>query len=67
LKANFRVAGTKFSRKTSGNRYIASLDKNKNEIKILLIYYKNDIGNKNETFTWKKIIKTNYDDYDFLN
>jgi hypothetical protein len=67
LKADFRIAGTKFSRKASGNRYIISLDKNKNEIKILLIYHKNDIGDKNETLTWKKIIRANYDDYDFLN
>jgi hypothetical protein len=67
LKAGFRVASTKFSRKASGNRYIVSLDKQKNEIKILLIYHKNDIGDKNETLAWKKIIKDNYDDYDFLN
>jgi hypothetical protein len=65
LKADFRVAGTKFSRKASGNRYIISLDKN--EIKILLIYHKNDIGDKNETLAWKKIIRANYDGYDFLN
>ncbi len=67
LKADFRIASTKFSRKASGNRYILSLDKSKKEIKILLMYHKDDIGNKNETATWKKMIKDNYDAYDFLN
>jgi ribosome biogenesis GTPase A len=43
------------------------LDKNKNELKILLVYHKNDIGDKNETATWKKIIKDNYKGYNFLN
>jgi hypothetical protein len=65
-KIYFRVAGTNFSRKSSGNRCIVSLDKEKNEIKILLVYHKNDIGTKNETITWKKIIKDNYDGYSFL-
>ncbi len=67
FKSDFRVAGTKFSRKASGNRYIVSLDKNKNELRILLIYHKNNIGDKNETATWKKIIKDNYAGYNFLN
>ncbi len=66
FKADFRVASTKFSRKALGNRYIFSLDKSKKEIKILLMYHKDDIGTKNETATWKKIIKDNYDAYDFL-
>ena len=35
------------------------------EIKILLVYHKSDIGDKNETATWKKIIRNNYSDYDF--
>ncbi|MCF7795365.1 hypothetical protein K9M50_03335 [Patescibacteria group bacterium] len=65
-KMYFRVAGTNFSRKSSGNRYIFSLDKNINEIKILLVYHKNDIGAKNETVAWKKLIKNNYDTYNFL-
>ena len=66
FKADFRVAGTNFSRKASGNRYIIALDNNKNEIKILLMYHKNDIGDRNETSSWKNIIKDNYSDYDFL-
>lgn len=66
LKADFRIAGTKFSRKASGNRYIASLDKKKNEFRILLMYHKNDISDKNETAAWKKIIRDSYKGYDFL-
>lgn len=66
FKIEFRVAGTNSSKKNSGNRYIISLDKAKNEIKILLVYHKNDIGNRNETATWKKIIRNNYNDYNFL-
>ena len=64
LKMEFRVAGTNFSRKTSGNRCILSLNKKTREIKILLVYHKSDIGNKNETATWKKIIRDNYVGYD---
>ena len=66
FKKEFRVAGTNFSKKNSGNRYIISLDKDKNEIKMLLVYHKNDIGDKNETAKWKKIIKNNYNEYSFL-
>ncbi len=66
LKANFRIASTKYSRKASGNRYILSLDKRKKVIKILLMYHKDDIGDKNETVAWKKIIRDNYNAYDFL-
>ncbi len=65
-KIYFRIAGTKFSKKSSGNRYIISLVKNKNEIRILLMYHKNDLGSKNETSAWKKIIRDNYNVYDFL-
>lgn len=65
LKMEFRVAGTNCSRKASGNRCILSLNKKTKEIKILLVYHKSDIGDKNETAAWKKIIRDNYNDYDF--
>lgn len=65
LKMEFRVAGTNCSRKASGNRCILSLNKETNEIRILLVYHKSDIGDKNETATWKKIVRSNYSDYDF--
>lgn len=65
LKMEFRVAGTSYSKKASGNRCILSLNKTIKEIKILLLYHKSDIGNKNETVTWKKMIRDNYNTYDF--
>ncbi|MBU2542170.1 hypothetical protein KJ785_01250 [Patescibacteria group bacterium] len=64
-KTEFRIAGTKFSRKKSGNRCIVALNKKTREIKILLVYHKNDIGGNNETVAWKKIIRENYEGYDF--
>ena len=65
LKMQFRVAGTNFSKKTSGNRCILSANRKTREIRILLVYHKNDLGGKNETVTWKKLIRDNYSDYYF--
>ncbi|MFH1412868.1 MAG: hypothetical protein ABIG10_02460 [bacterium] len=64
-KTEFRIAGTKYSRKKSGNRCIIAAHKKIREIKILLVYHKDDIGGNNETATWKKIIRENYIDYTF--
>ena len=64
-KTEFRVARTKYSRKNSGNRCIIAIHKKVKEIKILLVYHKDDIGGNNETATWKKIIRENYKDYTF--
>ena len=65
FKMEFRVAGTACSRKSSGNRCILSLDKKTGEIKVLLVYHKFYIDNRNETSSWKKIIRENYNDYSF--
>lgn len=65
LKMEFRVFGTNSSKKASGNRCILSLNKGTKEIKILLVYHKSDISSTNETATWKKIIRDNYNCYDF--
>ncbi len=65
-KLEFSVAGTKTSRHKSGNRYIVALDTQKNEITILLVYHKNDLGKGNETVNWKKLIKNNYIEYSIL-
>lgn len=62
-KMEFRIAGTKQSRKASGNRCIIAINKENKTINILLIYHKNDLGNKNETEKWKKLIKNNYPEY----
>lgn len=49
-KYDFKIAGSKESTKTSGNRCIVYIDNDKDLIKILLIYNKNDLPkNKNET------------------
>ncbi len=61
-KTEFKIA-TKESAKSSGNRCIIVQDKEKKEVKILLVYCKNDIQNNNETVWWKNIIKENYSAY----
>lgn len=66
IKTEFRIAGTKESRKASGNRCIVLLNQDKEEITILLVYNKNDLRDKNETAQWRKIIKENYKDYSNL-
>ena len=63
VKSEFRVAGTKESRKSSGNRCIVAVHKDVKTVYVLLVYHKNDIGDKNETACWKEIIKENYAEY----
>jgi hypothetical protein len=63
IKTKFRVAGTKESAKTSGNRCIVAVDYMKREVKILLVYGKTDLRGHNETAEWQKIIKENYPEY----
>lgn len=63
IKLDIRIFGTKDSARASGNRVIVAWYVNKKEVKILLVYSKNDISTKNETVEWKKIIKDNYKDY----
>lgn len=65
FKMEFRVFGTKYSRKASGNRCIISLNRKTKEIRVLLVYHKSDIGDKNETATWKRIIRDSYSGYNF--
>lgn len=65
FKMEFRVAGTACSRKSSGNRCILVLNKSTGEIKVLLVYHKSFIDDKNETASWKKIIRENYSEYSF--
>ncbi len=60
VKTEFRIAGTKQSRKGSGNRCILAIHNDSKVVSVLLVYNKNDLGNKNETAQWKKIIKEEY-------
>ncbi|BFT95088.1 MAG: hypothetical protein MNSN_08250 [Minisyncoccus archaeiphilus] len=66
VKTEFRVAGTKDSRKASGNRCIVLLDDEKNTVVVLLVYNKNDLRDDNETVQWQKMIKENYKEYAYL-
>lgn len=63
VKTEFRIAGTKQSRKSSGNMCIIAIQKDVNIIYILLVYHKNDLGGGNKTARWKQIIKENYKQY----
>lgn len=67
IKTEFKIAGSKESAKTSGNRCIAAWHKNDNFVSILLVYGKTDLssGNK-ETDEWKRIIKYYYPQYKYL-
>ena len=66
VKTKFRVAGTKESAKTSGNRCIVAFHTNKQFVSVLLVYSKTDIGSRNETAEWQKLIKNNYPEYRHL-
>ena len=63
IKTKFRVIDTKESANTSGNRCIVLLNKSMRLVSILLVYCKTDIDEKNETASWKAIIKENYPEY----
>ena len=63
IKTEFRVAGTKQSRKRSGNRCIVAVQKDIKMVYVLLVYHKNDLGDGKETVKWKQKIKENYNQY----
>lgn len=60
IKLDFKIAGTKESAKSSGNRAIVFVDSTSYICRILLIYSKNEICMPNETQKWQKIIKENF-------
>jgi len=62
-KTEFKISGSRESRHGSGNRCIVAVHKDKNLLRVLLVYHKNDLGNGNETATWRQIIKENYPEY----
>ncbi len=63
VKTEFRIAGSKKSRKSSGNRCIVAVHRDTRMVYVLLVYHKNDLGGSNETARWKQIIKENYNQY----
>jgi len=62
-KTEFRVAQTKESRKSSGNRCIIAVEKDTNTVYVLLVYNKTDMRGSQETVAWKVIIRENYAQY----
>jgi len=66
VKTKFKIANTKKSAKTSGNRCIVAWHENNHSVSVLLVYGKTDLSGTNETAEWKKIIKKNYSEYKHL-
>lgn len=63
IKTKFKVAGTKESAKTSGNRCVVAWYPEKRLVSVLLVYAKTDLGDGNETAQWERIIKENYPEF----
>ena len=63
VKTKFKVAGTKESAKTSGNRCIVTWIPDKQLVHVLLIYAKTDLGGGNETARWAGLVRGNYAEY----
>jgi len=63
IKTKFKIAGSRESAKTSGNRCIVAWHLDKRSVSVLLVYNKTDLAGGNETARWKKIIKDNYPPY----
>lgn len=66
IKTEFRVDGTKDSAKSSGNRCIVAWHIDKQAVVVLLVYSKTDIAGRNETTTWKSLVRDNYREYNGL-
>jgi|SRR5680860_1102479 len=62
-KTEFRVHGTHESRHASGNRCIIAVYKNNCVVNVLVVYHKNDLDGRNETASWKNLVKKNYPEY----
>lgn len=66
IKTKFKIAKTKESANSSGNRCIVAWSENKHLVSVLLVYGKTHLSGNNETAEWKKIIKDNYSEYKHL-
>jgi len=60
IKLYFKVAGTKDSAKSSGNRAIVFLNDRLCVARVLLVYSKEEICEPNETAKWQKTIDDQY-------
>lgn len=66
LKSNFKIAGTRESAKSSGNRCIAIVNEDTRRVSIVLVYHHGDLGKGNETVLWKHMVTANYPEFAFL-
>lgn len=62
-KTEFKIVGTQESRHGLGNRCIVAIHKISNQVKVLLVYGKTDLGGGKETTRWKNMVKENYPQY----
>ena len=61
VKDKFKIARSRNSAKTAGDRLIAHVDHRRRLVKVLLIYHKNDLPKKRgETSQWRMMINKNY-------
>ncbi len=61
--SKFKVAGTKESAKTSGNRCIVAWVPAKQLVEVLLVYTKTNLEGGNETTKWKGLVRENFIEY----
>ncbi len=61
-KTEFKIMPNE-STKSSGNRCIVVCNKERQLVRILLVYHKSDIMGVNETVWWKKVVKENYGEF----
>lgn len=62
-KTEFRIAKTKESRHSSGNRCVVAVHRDKQLAIILLVYGKGNVKGGHETEWWKSLIRDGYPDY----
>jgi hypothetical protein len=66
VKTKFKIAGTKVSSTSSGNRCIIAVHEPARVVYVLLVYSKTDFSQKHETAQWKEKIKQAYPRYAHL-
>lgn len=62
VKLDFAIFGTRMSPKKSGHRCILVVDDKLRLVRVLLVYAKTDLPEKDETKAWKKLVKNEYRD-----
>ena len=66
VKTKFRIAGTKESAKSSGNRCIVAWYEERRFVAVLLVYGKTDLSGHSETADWQRMVRENYGEYEHL-